>query len=153
MQERTNNINSGHRPLKNILSREQKPSEGRNELLSRLYPGHQNRMASHSHRVKAELRGVSEKSNSEATFIDPRVDIPRKSFDSLRLKLFQKAFKRSENIFDPFKRFAISVVESSRPIKNHDALIHWYEQTRSHKAKNKKAMSDKKRLEVSHAHV
>ena len=145
-------------PMKNVLSREQEPSAGRQKLLSRLYPGHKNRMASHSHRIKAELRFHKERPDSEATFIDPGVKIPAKAFDALRLRAFQLAFRRGEDIFDPVKRFARAIVDSSQPVDDHDALDQWYQQIKlqqeeANKVRYRKAAAKKEAQEVEHANV
>ncbi len=145
-------------PMKNVLSREQETSAGRQKLLSRLYPGHQNRMVSHSHRIQPKLRFHKEHSDSEATYIDPGVKIPAKAFDALRFRAFQMSFKRRDDIFDPVKRFARAIVDSSRPIQDQNALCDWYQQIKlqqeeANKARYKKAAAKKEAREVAHACV
>ena len=133
-------MSNGLRPIKNVLSREQeRPRQRPKKSLSRLYPSHQQRMASHTHRVAVDLAGLKEPSDSEATYIDPGVDIPAKAVDTLRLRTFQMAYKHGVEILDPTERFARAIVASSKPIRDGDALRRWYEKIQLPRQKPRKA--------------
>ena len=133
-------MSNGLRPIKNVLSREQsRPKRRHKKILSRLYPGHTQRMASHARRITVELASLNEPKDSEATYIDPGVDIPPKAVDTLRLRAFQMAYKHGVEILDPAERFARAIVVSSKPISDGNALRQWYEQIQLPRQKPRKA--------------
>ena len=153
-------MSNGLRPIKNVLSREQsRPKRRHKKIISRLYPGHTQRMASHAHRVAVDLAGLKEPPDSEATYIDPGVDIPPKAVDTLRLRAFQMAYKHGVEILDPVERFARAIVASSKPIRDGNALRQWYEQIQLPRQKPRKVKSGDtppphgKLQEATHAHM